>query len=315
MKLQQCRGSFEGSKTWFAEFVSKLFIIRREWKGRSGDCFRMVVARHRQAENSAIDLIVVLVVASQFLIFAMMCVFYQSCGNKRLQVQPSSNPQMESVYHRAGSMFGRLFQFPSSELLWNELTEKVISKPRSNRKLDCVSGAFDLTQETSIFYCGSNMQNHAVAKTSHSEYYFSSEVQNYLESHQKLNALQPTFLPTIRESKSRESLTTFSRSMLNMESGDSLSRRLKNIQRREIVVFAGQQQQDRKKWLLGSSSYSDDDDLQISNAGNLSENSELAYYTLDDLMTYNDHDTHEDEASDQDPYLPLEDFSPSDDDR
>lgn len=68
---------------------------------------------------------------------------------------PNNQQAKRSVYCRAESIFERLFQSSSSELVWNELSEKAITNPTSKqRKLDFVYGAFDLTQETNIFYTG-----------------------------------------------------------------------------------------------------------------------------------------------------------------
>lgn len=74
--------------------------------------------------------------------------------------------------------------------------------------------------------------------------------------------------------------------MLPFGSADSLSQRLMRIPRREIVVFAGPQQRTRK-WLLDDS-FGDDDYDKLPDLANGNSKSDLPFYTLGDLVTYDD---------------------------
>lgn len=204
-----------------------------------------------------IDMIVAIIVSSILFIAVFLCIIFSS-GCKSSLVEPSNN--FRSSYMRATIVFSKMFQRPAKAVpppsvqpTWKPPPPKIIdgNRARSRRNLGEISVGMDLTTETKISYSGSIMNNNVVAKGNHLEYCFESAVETttlFPANSVELMKLKIAYLPTIRESKSSESISN----------APNDSRRLRPRVRREIVLFTGPEE---KREFLSDGDSSEEDFL------------------------------------------------------
>lgn len=204
-----------------------------------------------------IDAIVATIVVVVLLLGILLCGFY-TFSYKSTMIQPEMN--VRDAYIKATIIFARLFQQPRKRNNFSMFTRPLVSnkpyfrlnKPinadsaRKSRNMGDSSFAFDLTNETSIFYSGTlfKFSNNIVAQNSHLEYCFDPIMPPApVDSPRTLN-LKLAYLPSIKESKSMESLSSISA----YSPRDNFIRpRIK----REILLFTGPEH--RREWLAEES--------------------------------------------------------------
>jgi hypothetical protein len=231
-----------------------------------GECLHGRCLFESGNRDFTIDAIVASIVAMVLLFGIILCGFY-TFSYKSTMIQPEMN--VRDAYIKATIIFARLFQRPPQRHNFSAFTRTLIanrphyrpnklimaSTYRSSRNLGDSSFAFDLTNETTIFYCGTlfKFSNNIVAQHSHLEYCFESVLPPTPgDSPRTLNNLKLAYLPTIKESKSLESISTKSVTFTPRESF------MRPRVRREILLFTGPEH--RREWLPDESGDEDHDD-------------------------------------------------------
>jgi hypothetical protein len=237
-----------------------------------------------------IDAIVASIVAVVLLCAVLLCSFY-TFTYKATMIQPEI--KVRDAYIQATIIFARLFQRPPKKTSFDVFSRSLMitnspaasfrphrplaaERMRSSRNIGDSSFAFDLTNETSIFYSGTlfKSSNNIVARQSHLEYCFDWDSTAILpptpgDSPRVTLNLQLAYLPTIKESKSMESLSTKSNfGSANHTPRDSGSAHggsshhhhhhsMRPRMKREILLFTGPEH--RREWLSEDESADESD--------------------------------------------------------
>jgi hypothetical protein len=231
-----------------------------------GDCLHGRCLFESGNRDFTIDAIVACIVVIVLLFGTLLCSFF-TFSYKSTLIQSEMN--VRDAYIKATIIFARLFQRPPQRHNFTAFARALIanrphyhptklilaSTYRSSRNLGDSSFAFDLTNESTMCYSGTLFQfsNNIVAQNSHLEYCFDSVLPPTPgDSPRTLNNLRLAYLPTIKESKSVESISMQSVTFSPRESF------MRPRVRREILLFTGPEH--RREWLPDESEDEEHDD-------------------------------------------------------